>query len=43
VILRDKDPQAGLVVTPRGCGIHGASQLTCAAWRHSGRPDRQSI
>ena len=32
VILRDKDPQAGLVVTPRACGICGASHLTCAAW-----------
>ncbi|MEP7012145.1 MAG: nickel-dependent hydrogenase large subunit [Acidobacteriota bacterium] len=32
VILRDKDPQAGLVVTPRVCGICGASHLTCAAW-----------
>ncbi len=27
VILRDKDPQAGLVVTPRACGICGASHL----------------
>jgi uptake hydrogenase large subunit len=32
VILRDKDPQAGLVVTPRACGICGASHLTCASW-----------
>jgi hydrogenase large subunit len=32
LILRDKDPQAGLVVTPRACGICGASHLTCAAW-----------
>jgi Ni,Fe-hydrogenase I large subunit len=32
VILRDKDPQAGLVVTPRVCGICGASHLTCASW-----------
>lgn len=32
VILRDKDSQAGLVVTPRACGICGASHLTCAAW-----------
>jgi Ni,Fe-hydrogenase I large subunit len=32
VILRDKDAQAGLVVTPRACGICGASHLTCAAW-----------
>lgn len=32
VILRDKDPQAGLVVTPRACGICGASHLSCAAW-----------
>ncbi len=32
VILRGKDPQAGLVVTPRICGICGASHLTSAAW-----------
>ena len=32
IILRDKDPQAGLVVTPRACGICGASHLTCASW-----------
>jgi uptake hydrogenase large subunit len=32
IILRDKDPQAGLIVTPRACGICGASHLTCAAW-----------
>ncbi len=32
VILRGKDPQAGLIVTPRTCGICGASHLTCAAW-----------
>ena len=32
VILKDKDPQAGLVVTPRACGICGASHLSCAAW-----------
>ena len=32
VILRGKDPQAGLVVTPRACGICGASHLKCAAW-----------
>ncbi|MBM0104983.1 nickel-dependent hydrogenase large subunit [Steroidobacter sp. S1-65] len=32
VILRDKDAQAGLIVTPRACGICGASHLTCAAW-----------
>lgn len=32
IILRDKDPQAGLVVTPRACGICGGSHLTCAAW-----------
>ncbi|MGJ8685884.1 MAG: nickel-dependent hydrogenase large subunit [Spongiibacteraceae bacterium] len=32
VILKDKDPQAGLIVTPRACGICGASHLTCAAW-----------
>ncbi len=28
IILRGKDPQAGLVVTPRACGICGASHLT---------------
>ena len=33
IILRDKDPQAGLVVTPRACGICGASHLTCAHGR----------
>src|ERR1700690_510629 len=32
IILRDKAPQAGLVVTPRACGICGASHLTCASW-----------
>jgi hydrogenase large subunit len=32
VILRGKDQQAGLIVTPRACGICGASHLTCAAW-----------
>ncbi len=32
IILKDKDPQAGLIVTPRACGICGASHLTCAAW-----------
>lgn len=32
VILREKDAQAGLIVTPRACGICGASHLTCAAW-----------
>src|SRR5580692_12332663 len=32
VILRNKDSQAGLIVTPRACGICGASHLTCAAW-----------
>ncbi|MBE7159588.1 MAG: nickel-dependent hydrogenase large subunit, partial [Rhodospirillales bacterium] len=32
VILRGKDPQAGLVVTPRACGICGASHLSCGAW-----------
>src|SRR3546814_20656012 len=32
VILRDKDPQAGLVATPRAVGICGDSHLTCAAW-----------
>jgi uptake hydrogenase large subunit len=32
VILKGKDPQAGLIVTPRACGICGASHLTCASW-----------
>jgi hydrogenase large subunit len=32
VILRGKDPQAGLIITPRACGICGASHLKCAAW-----------
>lgn len=32
LILKGKDPQAGLIVTPRACGICGASHLTCAAW-----------
>jgi len=32
MILKGKDPQSGLVVTPRACGICGASHLTCAAW-----------
>ncbi len=32
VILRGKDPQAGLIVTPRVCGICGASHLTSGAW-----------
>jgi len=32
IILRGKDPQAGLIVTPRACGICGASHLVCAAW-----------
>lgn len=32
IILRDNDSQAGLVVTPRACGICGASHLTCATW-----------
>jgi len=32
IILRGKDPQAGLIVTPRACGICGASHLKCAAW-----------
>ncbi|MEM9694070.1 MAG: nickel-dependent hydrogenase large subunit, partial [Myxococcota bacterium] len=31
MILKGKDPQAGLVVTPRACGICGASHLTCAS------------
>src|SRR5579863_10490235 len=41
VILRDKDPQAGLVVTPRACGICGASHLTCAAWRSTPPGERR--
>jgi hydrogenase large subunit len=32
IILRDRDPQAALRVTPRAFGICGASHLTCAAW-----------
>ncbi|MBD2183550.1 nickel-dependent hydrogenase large subunit [Planktothrix sp. FACHB-1355] len=32
IILRGKDPQAGLIVTPRACGICGASHLSSAAW-----------
>ncbi|MEM8604515.1 MAG: nickel-dependent hydrogenase large subunit, partial [Cyanobacteria bacterium P01_H01_bin.121] len=32
IILRGKDPQAGLIVTPRACGICGGSHLTCASW-----------
>ena len=32
ILLRGKDPQAGLIVTPRVCGICGASHLTSAAW-----------
>jgi uptake hydrogenase large subunit len=32
IILREKDAQAGLIITPRACGICGASHLTCAAW-----------
>lgn len=27
IILKGKDPQAGLIVTPRVCGICGASHL----------------
>ena len=30
IILRGKDPQAGLIVTPRICGICGGSHLTKA-------------
>ncbi len=30
-ILRGKDPQAGLIVTPRACGICGGSHLYCAS------------
>jgi uptake hydrogenase large subunit len=32
IILRGKDPQAGLIVTPRICGICGGSHLTKAAY-----------
>lgn len=32
ILLRGKDPQAGLIVTPRVCGICGASHLSSAAW-----------
>ncbi|MFM7370913.1 MAG: nickel-dependent hydrogenase large subunit, partial [Sphaerospermopsis kisseleviana] len=28
IILRGKDPQAGLIVTPRICGICGGSHLS---------------
>lgn len=31
IILRGKDPQAGLIVTPRACGICGGSHLYCAS------------
>ena len=31
IILRGKDPQSGLVVTPRICGICGGSHLYCAS------------
>ncbi|MCU0636824.1 MAG: nickel-dependent hydrogenase large subunit, partial [Gemmatimonadaceae bacterium] len=45
VILRGKDPQAGLIVTPRACGICGGSHLYCAssaldtAWKTSLPPN----
>jgi hydrogenase large subunit len=32
IILKGKDPQAGLIVTPRICGICGGSHLTKAAY-----------
>lgn len=32
IILRGKDPQAGLIVTPRICGICGGSHLTKAVY-----------
>ncbi|MBD2292752.1 nickel-dependent hydrogenase large subunit [Anabaena sphaerica FACHB-251] len=32
IILRGKDPQAGLIVTPRICGICGGSHLSSASW-----------
>jgi len=31
IILKGKDPQSGLIVTPRACGICGGSHLYCAA------------
>lgn len=31
IILRGKDPQSGLIVTPRACGICGGSHLYCAS------------
>lgn len=31
IILKGKDPQAGLIVTPRACGICGGSHLYCAS------------
>jgi len=36
IILRGKDPQAGLIMTPRICGICGGSHLykACYARRH---------
>lgn len=30
-IMQGKDPQAGLIVTPRICGICGGSHLYCAS------------
>ena len=32
IILRGKDPQAGLIMTPRICGICGGSHLTKACY-----------
>lgn len=32
LILKGKDPQAGLIVTPRICGICGGSHLWCGAY-----------
>ncbi len=32
IILQGKDPQAGLIVTPRACGICGGSHLYCASF-----------
>jgi hydrogenase large subunit len=39
LILKDKDPQAGLVVTPRACGICGARRTgeENAEWRAAPR------
>ena len=49
IILKGKDPQAGLIVTPRICGICGGSHLTKAsyaldvAWRTKVPPNAHLI